>query len=68
MDIMAGNMVNMASHANETILTRSNTMAENGIKYLTDTFDNVRYIGGYCMATYQGNEGRLNDILDTFFI
>ena len=41
-------------------------MAEKEIKYLTDTFDNVRFTGGYCMATNEGSEGRLNDILDTF--
>ena len=47
MDIMAGNMVNMASEASETIPAGKSTMAEKEIKYLTDTFDNVRFTGGY---------------------
>ena len=34
MDIMAGNMVNMASEASETIPAGSNTMAEKEIKPL----------------------------------
>ena len=56
----------MASEASETIPGGNNTMAEKERKYLTDTFENVRFTGDYCMATYEGNEGRLNDMLEAF--
>ena len=41
----------MASEASETIPGGNNTMAEKERKYLTDTFENVRFTGDYCMAT-----------------